>query len=166
MVGGDREAHERALPVLGLLGKHFFYLGPAGMGSTVKLISNLMAGLHNLVASEAFVLGAAAGIAPETLLEVFDQTDARSFHLTDYFAPRIRRHDFEPGFAVDLQYKDHRLAGELGKRLGVPLLFNELATQVYQMLRAQGLGGKDITETVNFLGTLGGADIYRPRDAG
>ena len=67
---------------------------------------------------------------------------------------------------MDLQYKDHRLAGELGKRLGVPLLFNELATQVYQMLRAQGLGGKDIVEAVNFLGRLGGADVYRPRGAG
>src|SRR5439155_1979056 len=95
MVGGEREAYERALPILELLGTRFFYLGPSGMGSTVKLISNLMSGLHNLVASEAFVLGAAAGIGPETLLEGFDETDARSFHLTDYFAPRIRRHDFE-----------------------------------------------------------------------
>jgi 3-hydroxyisobutyrate dehydrogenase-like beta-hydroxyacid dehydrogenase len=164
MVGGEREAYERAIPLMEILGRRHFYLGPAGTGSTVKLISNLMAGLHNLVASEAFVLGAAAGITPDTLLEVFDGTDAKSFWLTEYFAPRIERRDFEPGFSVDLQYKDHRLASELGRRLGVPLLLNDLATGVYQAMRAQGLGGKDLVESVNFLGRLSGADIYSVRE--
>lgn len=166
MVGGDAEAFERAKPVMAILGKRWFYLGPAGSGSTVKLISNLMAGLHNLIASEAFVLGAACGIAPETLLQVFDGTDAKSFWLTDYFAPRILRRDFEPGFSVDLQYKDHRLAGELAQKHKVPLLFNDLAMQLYQMMRAQGLGAKDLVESVNFLGTLTNADIYHPRTSG
>jgi 3-hydroxyisobutyrate dehydrogenase-like beta-hydroxyacid dehydrogenase len=129
------------------------------------LISNLMAGLHNLVAAEAFVLGAAAGFSPETLFEVFDGTDAKSYWLTDYFAPRIRRRDFEPGFTVDLQYKDHRLAAELAQQLQVPALLNGLAVQLYQMLRAQGLGGKDLVEAVNQLGRMAGVDIYEPRKA-
>ena len=163
MVGGDAEAFERAKPVMSLLGKRFFHLGPAGRGSTVKLISNHIAGLHNLVAAEAFTLGAAAGIAPDTLLEVFDGTDAKSFWLTEYFAPRLRRRDFEPGFSVDLQYKDHRLAEDLGRELKVPLPFNALAIQVYQMLRAKGLGGKDLVEAVNFMGELANTDIYNPR---
>jgi 3-hydroxyisobutyrate dehydrogenase-like beta-hydroxyacid dehydrogenase len=106
---------------------------------------------------------AAAGFSPETLLEVFDGTDAKSFWLTDYFAPRIRRRDFEPGFSVDLQYKDHRLASDLGRRLGVPLFFNDLAVAVYQSMRASGLGGSDLVESVRFLGRLSGADIYEPR---
>ncbi|HEU0237047.1 MAG TPA: NAD(P)-dependent oxidoreductase [Candidatus Limnocylindrales bacterium] len=165
MVGGDRDAFERAQPTMAVLGKRWFYLGPAGSGSTVKLISNLVAGLHNLVASEAFVLGAAAGFAPDTLLEVFDGTDAKSFWLTDYFAPRIRRRDFEPGFSVDLQYKDHRLASDLGRRLGVPLFLNDLAVALYQAMRANGLGGRDLVESVRFLGGLAGADIYEPRTA-
>jgi 3-hydroxyisobutyrate dehydrogenase-like beta-hydroxyacid dehydrogenase len=163
MVGGDAAAFERARPVMALLGRHVFHLGPSGAGSTVKLISNLMAGLHNLVASEALVLGAAAGFKPETLLEVFAQTDAKSFTLTDYLAPRIRRRDFEPGFSVDLMYKDHRLVGDLAKSLNVPLLLNEVALQVNQMLRAQGLGGKDHTETLNFWASLSGVDVFNPR---
>jgi 3-hydroxyisobutyrate dehydrogenase-like beta-hydroxyacid dehydrogenase len=163
MVGGDPDAFERAKPTMAILGDRWFYLGASGMGSTVKLISNLMAGLHNLVASEAFVLGAAAGIEPETLLDVFDGTDAKSFWLTDYFAPRIRRRDFQPGFSVDLQYKDHRLASDLARELGVPLLFNDLAIGVYQAMRAGGLGGRDLVESVRFLGGLSGADIYDVR---
>ncbi len=163
IVGGDRAAFERAIQIFEMLGSRWFYLGPSGSGSTVKLISNLMAGLHNLVAAEAFVLGAAAGFSPATLLEVFDGTDARSYHLTDYFAPRIERGDFEPGFSIDLQYKDHRLAGELGQRLGVPLFLNELAVQLYLAMRGRGMGGKDIVEAVRFIGELANADIYAPR---
>ncbi len=163
MIGGDADALVKAKPVMSVLGKRFFHLGPAGSGVTVKLISNLMAGLHNLVAAEAFVLGAAAGIAPASLLEVFDGTDAKSFWLTEYFAPRLERRDFAPGFSVDLQYKDHRLAAELAEELGVPLFLNQLAMQLYQTMRAQGLGNKDLVEAVNFLGVLAGADIYASR---
>ncbi len=162
MVGGDADAFERARPVLALLGQKLFYLGPAGSGSTVKLISNLMAGLHMLVAAEALTLGAAAGFAPETLVEVFRETDAKSYTFTDYLATRIARRDFEPGFAVDLMYKDHRLASELAQRLGVPLLLNEVALQVNQMLRAQGLGRKDHAEVLNFWGRLAGLDVFEP----
>jgi 3-hydroxyisobutyrate dehydrogenase-like beta-hydroxyacid dehydrogenase len=164
MVGGDEAAFAAMKPYMEVLGKRFFYMGPAGSGSTVKRISNLVAGLHNLVDAEAFVLAAAAGISPQTLLDVFDGTDAKSFWLEHYFAPRIKRQDFEPGFAVDLQYKDHRLAEELAQQLKVPLLFNQLAVQFYQMMRAQGLGAKDLVEAVNFLGKLADVDIYNPRE--
>lgn len=163
LVGGNREAFDRARPTMQMLGERFIYLGQAGSGSALKLISNLVAGLHNLVASEAFVLAAAAGFDPETVLEVFDGTDAKSYWLTDYFAPRIRNINFDPGFSVDLQYKDHRLAAEMGQRLGVPLLFNSLALQTYQLLRAQGLGKRDLVEAVRFLGRLSNANIYEPR---
>ena len=164
MVSGDEDAFERARPVMESLGKEFFYLGPSGMGTIVKLLSNLVSGLINLVCAEAFVLGAAAGIKPETLLEVFDETDANSYFLKDYISPRIKGRDFEPGFSVDLMYKDHRLAGELAKRLGIPLPLNDLATQIYQMQRAQGLGQKDLVEAVRFWGRVSGVDIYQPRE--
>jgi len=163
IVGGDAADFERARPTMALLGKRFFHVGNPGAGSTVKLISNLMAGLHNLVAAEGFALGAAAGFSPEQLLEVFDGTDARSYHLSDYAAPRLAARDFEPGFSIDLQHKDHRLAGELGRSLDVPLLLNDLALQLYEMIRAEGSGAKDIVEAFRFYGRLANVDIYAPR---
>ena len=163
IIGGDPADFERARPTLALLGSRWFHVGGSGAGSTVKLISNLMAGLHNLVAAEGFALGAAAGFDPEQLLEVFDGTDARSYHLTDYAAPRLAARDFEPGFSIDLQLKDHRLAAELGHELGMPLLLNQLAVGVYEMIVAEGSGGKDIVEAFRFLARVGNADIYDPR---
>jgi len=165
LVGGDAEAFERAKPVLQVLGKHWFHLGPAGTGSIVKLISNLIAGLNNLVAAEGFILGAAAGIPWQTLIEVFRHTDAKSYQIMDYMLPRMTRGDFEPGFSVDLQYKDHRLAAELAHQLRVPLPLNAFAIQVYQELRAKGRGGRDFTDALNLIGEWAGVDFAHPREA-
>ena len=161
--GGAQEAFERARPILNILGSHWFLLGPAGAGSTVKLISNLMSGLNNLVAAEGFVLGAAAGIPWQKLIEVFRHTDAKSFQMTDYMEPRMIRKDFEPGFSTDLMYKDHRLAGDLALQLKVPLPLNSIAVQVYQMLRASGRGKTDFTEALNLMGEWAGVDVFNPR---
>jgi 3-hydroxyisobutyrate dehydrogenase-like beta-hydroxyacid dehydrogenase len=150
MVGGDAGAFERARPVMDVLGDVAFLLGPAGAGSTVKLISNLCSGIHALVTAEAFTLGAACGFAPERLLEVFAHTDAKSFFMTDYVAPRVERGDVAPGFTVELQLKDHRLAAELGHERRVPLPFNALAIDAWERLRAQGRGGNDVTDAVFF----------------
>ena len=146
MVGGDEDAYARALPVLEKLGSHVLHLGPSGSGSIAKLLSNHIAGLVNLVVAEAFTLGAAAGFGFETLLEVFAHTDANNYMMSDYIAPRLRRRDFAAGFSVDLMYKDHRLAGELAQSLNVPMFLNSQALESYQVLRARGLGSKDLTE--------------------
>lgn len=161
MIGGDKKAFKKCLPTLKALGKTFYYLGPSGTGSTVKLLSNLVSGIANLVIAEAFLIGTAAGISPNVLFKVFDQTDADSYLLKEYMLPRFLNKNYEPGFKVDLQYKDHRLAGELAQRLGVPALFNDLALEVYQMLRASGFGQKDFTSAVRFWERLTGLDYYK-----
>lgn len=147
MVGGDRDAFERARPILNVLGSHSLYLGPSGTGSTVKLLSNHVAGLVNLVASETCALGAAAGLGFETLLDVFSRTDANTYMMLQYAADRVRSGDFEAGFSVDLMHKDHRLAGELADQLGVPMPLNTLALKLYQRIRDQGLGHRDVTQS-------------------
>jgi 2-hydroxymethylglutarate dehydrogenase len=159
MVGGEAEAFEDAIPVLRLLGVKWHHLGPAGSGSTVKLISNLMSGIYTLVAAEGFALGAAAGFTPEQLIKVFRDTDAKSFFLTDYLYPRLEEGRFEPGFAVDLQVKDHRLAAELGHTFGIPLMFNAVAIQTYEQMRRAGRGSRDVTDAINFWAEHAGVEL-------
>ena len=75
--------------------------------------------------------------------EVFLRTDGKSYTFTDYVIPRLLRRDFDDGFSVDLQYKDHRLVEDLARELKVPLPINSLAMQLYQFMRADGVGHKD-----------------------
>lgn len=150
MVGGDADAFDAARPLMAALGRFFFHLGASGSGSTVKLISNLCSGIYALVAAEAFALGESCGYAPERLLEVFQHTDAKSFFMTDYLAPRLLAGNVTPGFSVELQLKDHRLAAELGHDHRVPLPMNAAAAQIWEAIRAQGRGGNDVTDAILF----------------
>jgi 3-hydroxyisobutyrate dehydrogenase-like beta-hydroxyacid dehydrogenase len=147
--GGTAEAVERARPLLNILGRHILHVGPAGTGATAKLVSNHIAGLHNLVAAEALAVGRAAGLSLDTMLTVLRHTDAQSYWLFNYLAPRLAREDFENGFSIDLQHKDHRLFGEMAAERGAPAPLNDLALQLYEAMRAAGLGRKDLTEAAN-----------------
>ena len=160
MVGGEAAAYARARPVLHAVGKRSFHLGPAGAGATVKLISNLIAGLYMAVISEGFVLGAAANISHEKLLEVFKHTDAKSYAMFEEFAPHMCANDYEGGFAVDLMHKDHRLAAELGRKHGVPLFLNHIAMEIYQTARSKGLGRKSHVVIVEMLAEITGIKLF------
>lgn len=156
MVGGDEEAYARAAPVMDALGAHRFHLGPAGSGTIVKLISNLCSGIYVQVVAEAFALGAACGFDVERLVEVFELTDAKCYMMTDYVLPRLRRGTFQPGFSVELQLKDHRLAAELGHAHAVPLPMNAVATQLWELMRARGEAGRDISAAIPFTREVAG----------
>lgn len=147
--GGTAEAVEQARPLLRTLGRHILHVGSAGTGATAKLVSNHIAGLNNLVASEALAVGRAAGLSLETMLYVLRHTDAQSYWLFNYLVPRLARKDFDDGFAIELQHKDHRLFGELAAERNSPAPLNDLALQLYDAMRADGLGRKDLTEAAN-----------------
>ena len=66
LVGGNGEVVEIAQPVLQLLGATWRHTGPVGNAKVVKLVNNMMSMGNVLVASEAFALGVAAGVEPET----------------------------------------------------------------------------------------------------
>jgi 3-hydroxyisobutyrate dehydrogenase-like beta-hydroxyacid dehydrogenase len=158
--GGLASTVERARPLLEVLGRHVLHVGAAGDGATAKLVSNHMAGLHNLVAAEALAVGRAAGLSLETMLDVLRHTDAQSYWLFNYLAPRLARGDFDDGFSIDLQHKDHRLLGELARRHGAATPLNDVALQLYEAMRAAGLGRKDLTEAANVASQQAGLDRF------
>jgi 3-hydroxyisobutyrate dehydrogenase-like beta-hydroxyacid dehydrogenase len=160
MAAGDEGAFERAKPLMNILGRFPLYLGKAGNGATIKLLSNHQAGLINLLNAEAFAMARAAGIPEESLFHAFEHTDANSYWLHNYFKPRIRDNNYEPGFSVDLQYKDHRLMEDVAREYKVPMPFNGLALQIYQILRARGAGGKDLVEAANLFAEFAGVTRF------
>ena len=159
LVGGNSHAYEDARPVLDRLGRHVIHVGPIGAGNTVKLISNLIAGLNMAVIAEGIVLGAAAGISHEILLKAFRHTDAKSYTMFEEFAPHFCCGDYKGGFAVDLMHKDHRLARDLGLQYRVPLPFNQLALKVYQMCQDSGLGRESHAVVVELLAEQAGVRL-------
>ena len=122
--------------MLEVLGKRLEYLGPAGSGSVMKLVSNHIAGITTWAVAEGIALAAASGVPALEAMDVLGGTVAASYVLADDVQPRVASGDFEPGFSVDLYHKDLRLAAKLAQGLRVPLMFNQLAMEMFQLMRA------------------------------
>jgi 3-hydroxyisobutyrate dehydrogenase-like beta-hydroxyacid dehydrogenase len=161
MVGGDAGDLARAEAVMRRLGHHVFHLGDSGAGSEVKLISNMCSGAYVLVVAEAFAAGAALGIAPERLVEVFRHTDAKCYFMTDYLLPRLLGERFDDGFAVRLQLKDHRLFADMAERLGIATPVNDLARATYEAAMGED-SGREITTVVARAVSAATGDRARP----
>ncbi|HEY8449229.1 MAG TPA: NAD(P)-dependent oxidoreductase, partial [Bacillota bacterium] len=157
MVGGRREVFERCRPILETMGKRITYIGDHGAGQMTKLVNQILVVGHALAMSEALVFAAKAGLDLERVLEAVSAGAAGSWMLS-YRGPQILRGDFSPGFTIDLQQKDVRLALEAADQLGVPLPATALVRQFYNTLQARGYGGEGNHALVRALETLAGVE--------
>jgi 3-hydroxyisobutyrate dehydrogenase len=148
MVGGKKEAFEKVKPILDCIGKKIYHVGDVGAGDTIKLVNNLLLGINMVAVAEALTLGAKAGLDPETMFNIIDQSSGSSYALRAKYPNFISKRNFEPGFMVDLQYKDLELAVSTAKELNLPLILGNAAQQMYEIARTKGLGGKDISSII------------------
>ena len=161
LVGGEDSAVEAARELFELLGERYLHIGPVGAGSIMKLVTNHISGVITLAVAEGMVLAAAAGFPADQSLDIIKHSVADNYVLNHILATRIRQADYTPGFAVDLIHKDHLLAAKLGEALTVPLHFNQLAAETFQLMRAQGLGGTDHAFCVQYLADLARVDLEK-----
>jgi 3-hydroxyisobutyrate dehydrogenase len=158
MVGGDRAAFDAHRPLLDAIGANVFYLGDVGAGSVAKLMNNMIALSVGLLLQEALVVGAKAGIPPQTLFEVFK---ASSSGPVVGGIPRILRRGFDdPTFALALGAKDVGLAVGLGRELAVPMPVAAAAEQVYLWAKARGLGERNTLATLLLYEEAAGVELH------
>src|SRR5882757_3980395 len=143
MVGGEEGTLKRVEPVLGVMGKRWFHLGPVGNGQTVKLAMNLLLDLEVEAFAEALALVTRAGVAGEKLVEVMQSSMGRSGVL-DIKAPMMLKGEYKPSFPLRLMHKDVGLALDLASQLGVPLPAAAAAREVLSAVKGS------VTEDVDF----------------
>ena len=133
MVGGAKEAFERAKPILEILGKNIVYQGAAGAGQHTKMCNQIAIAGTMLGMSESLSYARRAGLEPETVLKSISGGAAASWSLSN-LAPRILKGDFEPGFYVRHFIKDMEIAQSEAERFSVSLPALELAISSYREL--------------------------------
>jgi 3-hydroxyisobutyrate dehydrogenase len=143
MIAGADQAFEHARAAVDVLSSHVFRIGPEpGQAATVKLVNNLLAGIHLVAAAEAFALGARAGIDLRKLYDVVVGSSGQSWMLAD----RVGRYlaaDREPRAQTHILAKDIALALELSRSFGADCALGELAQRVFEHALAAGLGDED-----------------------
>lgn len=133
LAGGAKEAVAAVRPLLEQFAKNVFHVGPCGSGSRMKLVSNLVLGLHRAVLAEALSFADHMGIDRELALQVLKAGTTYS-HVMDNKGEKMLRGEYEPDARLSQHFKDVRLMLETGAWL--PL------TEVHARLlaRAEELG--------------------------
>jgi len=158
MIGGDRDALERVMPVLQALGKKHIYCGQHGAGLAAKLSQNVIQAAMVEIFSEGFVLATRAGVRPEVLFEVINSSLARS-DLIDFKAPFVFKGDFTPYFALKLMHKDLELAMESAYAQNVSMPVAAAVKEIYGAAKAQGKGELDYAAVITFLEEVAGVKV-------
>lgn len=160
MVGGDDADVERVRPYLEAFGTSITHVGPVGAGQTVKIVNQILVVGNQLAASEALLFASMAGLDLEATLAAVTGGAAGSWMLANR-GPQMIDRDWRPGFTIDLQQKDLRLALEAGQELGAPLIGTALVSQLYQTLQGRGLGSEGNHALVKALEGIAGHEIHR-----
>lgn len=137
MVGGEKSAFEKALPLLKLLGKTVIYQGKAGSGQHAKMVNQIMIAGTMMGMCEGLLYARKALLNPETVLESVGGGAAASWSLANLY-PRILKGDLKPGFFVEHFVKDLRIAIEEAEKMKLVLPGLELAEKLYALLKAGG----------------------------
>jgi 3-hydroxyisobutyrate dehydrogenase len=158
MVGGDAAQVERAMPLFQAMGKHIIHVGGHGDGQMVKLVNQVLVVVNMLAVSEAFILAQAGGLDLNRTLAAVSQGAAGSWMLSNR-GPQLLERDWRPGFTIDLQQKDLRLALEAADELGVPAVATALVFNLYRTLQRQGLGHEGNHALIKALERLAGVEV-------
>jgi len=149
MIGGDADTLREAEPVIGVMGKKWFHLGPNGAGQTIKLAMNAILALQVGALAEAIALVRGAGLEGEKLVEVMQSSMARSGVL-DVKAPNLLKGEYVPSFPLRLMHKDLSLALDLANQLGVPLPATAAARETYSAVKGASKEDLDYSAVMKF----------------
>jgi len=149
MVGGQADALQAAEPLLSVLGKRWFHLGPNGAGQTIKLAMNLILALQVDALAEALALVTAAGLEGQKLVEVMQSSMARAAVL-DVKAPLLLKGEYPPSFPLRLMHKDVGLALDLARETGVSLPAAAAAFSTYSAVKAKAQEDLDYAAVMKF----------------
>ena len=126
MVGGSKEAFEKALPLLKIMGKNIFHAGDLGSGNGAKICNNMALGIAMIAASESLML-----------------------------AKRLNtpsNNNYRPGFSAGMMNKDLKLANDCAKSVNAETPLGKMALEIYDQFCKEGNDTKDFSAISKVIG--------------
>lgn len=147
MVGGERVAYERALPLFEAMGELVVHVGPTGHGQMVKVLNNTLAAVNAAALAEALTVAAAAGVDFDALVRVVEASSGASTML-DLKATPMHERDFAPLFRLSHMLKDVRLAVAGAAELEIDPAVARAAESLYAEAEAHGRSDADFAAVI------------------
>jgi L-threonate 2-dehydrogenase len=166
MASGPPEAFAAADPALEACARTVYRLGEApGIGSSVKAVNQLLAGVHVVAAAEGMAFGTALGADPRVLYEVIRNAAGGSWMFNNR-VPHMLDDDYTPRSACDIWVKDLGMVLGIASNLRMPLPLAAAAYQVVMMAAAQGHGPIDDAGFVKVYESFTGKRLVQAQSAG
>ncbi len=164
MASGPPEAFEKAGPLLDAIAEKVYRLGDApGQGAAIKMINQLLAGVHIAAMAEAFALAARAGADLDTVYEVISNAAGSSWMFQNR-GPSILSGDYAPKSAVNIFVKDLGIVLDAARGLTFPLPLTAAAHQQFLAASAGGHGRENDSAVVKVFQKLTGIDLPTPKE--
>ncbi|PHM46937.1 L-threonate dehydrogenase [Xenorhabdus miraniensis] len=143
MASGPSELFEQLKPIFDVISERLYYIGSEiGQGSTVKMIHQLLAGVHIAVAAESMALAAKADIPLDLMYDIVTHAAGTSW-MFENRVPHILSGDYTPKSSVDIFVKDLGIVLEAGRTMKFPLPMAATAHQMFLAASNEGLGQWD-----------------------
>ena len=159
MVGGAPGPFARARPLLEILGRAVFHLGPLGSGHAMKCINNTITAMTFLATAEGLAIGKRFGLDPAVMNQVLNESTGQSWITRNHIEQRILSRTFDDPFKLDLMVKDIAIAMELGRANDLPLPLSALGQQLYKAALRQAGPGRSISELARWVERLTGVEL-------
>ncbi len=144
MIGGDAAVLERVRPVLETMAKNIFHVGGPGLGQTLKLCNQMIAGAQTIALAEAYALLHAAGVDAKLATDVFAVSAANCVAIQQRVpVPGVQpsgpaSNAWQPGFATEWMAKDLFLAQQFARALDLPVAQTAANLQCFEQSMQAG----------------------------
>lgn len=144
MVGGDTAALDQVRPLLEAMSQRIEHMGASGSGQATKAVNQIMAAGINQAVTEALAFAEAHELPLDKVIEVVGSGAAGNWFLS-HRGPTLIEGRFDPGFKVELHYKDLSICKAMAEAKGVHLPVVEMTLVHYWRLMNAGFGSEDIS---------------------
>ncbi|WP_425373821.1 L-threonate dehydrogenase [Phyllobacterium salinisoli] len=159
MASGSPDAFAAARPALDAMAATVYELGDAvGVGSSFKIVNQLLAGIHIAAACEAITFAKSLDLDIARVFEVITKSAGNSW-MFENRVPHVLAGDYTPRSAVSIFTKDLGIVSDLGRKQKFPLPIASAALQLFVMTEAAGMGGDDDASVARFLAGIAGLDL-------
>ena len=159
MVGGAKESVSRVMPLLQIMGKKVFHLGPIGAGHAMKCLNNLITSITFMATAEGLTIGKKHGLDPDTMIDVLNVSTGMSWISQTHFKQRITNRKFDDPFKLELMVKDIGIAMELANRKGIPAPLSVFDQELWKKAGSLAEKGSSISNMVRWVEHMTGTEI-------
>jgi 4-hydroxybutyrate dehydrogenase/sulfolactaldehyde 3-reductase len=162
MVGATSNDFGRLKPALEAMSSTIHHCGGPGSGIRTKLVNNFLAIAAAQLSAEALALGAGLGLDVDQVLKVVLDTTATNGHLARLWPVKVLVGDIEPGFSIDLAFKDMCLVTDAARQAGVPIVMGGAARESLNLARKlDDFGAKDFSALLDVACAHAGLEVIR-----